>query len=98
MLRFLFAFENEFPEVIDRQEMEGIAGQPLPTDSEEVVEGKYQKRMKHIENNRRSIAIHKALLTLENLASLRGGVEMSSGTYKDKMFEILAYVKARKQG
>lgn len=54
--------------------------------------------MKHIENNRRSIAIHKALLTLENLASLRGGVEMSSGTYNDKMFEILAYVKSRKQG
>lgn len=96
MLRFLFALENAFQEVMDRQEMEGVARQPLPTDSDEVVEEKYQKLMKHIENNRRSMAIHKALLTLENLASLRGGVEMSSGTYNDKMFEILAYVKARK--
>jgi hypothetical protein len=98
MLRFLFALENAFQEVMDRQEMEGVARQPLPTDSEEVVEEKYQKLMKHIENNRRLIAIHKALLTLENLAFLRGGVEMSSGTYNDSMFEILAYVKARKQG
>lgn len=98
MLRFLFALENAFQEVMDRQELEGVARQPLPTDSEEVVEEKYQKLMKHIENNRRSTAIHKALLTLENLASLRGGVEMSSGTYNDSMFEILTYVKARKQG
>lgn len=96
MLRFLFALENAFQEVMDRQELEGVARQPLPTDSEEVVEEKYQKLMKHIENNRRSMAIDKALLTLENLASLRGGVEMASGTYNDKMFEILAYVKAKK--
>lgn len=98
MLKFLFALENAFQEVMDRQEMEGVARQPLPTDSDEVVEEKYQKLMKHIENNRRSMAIHKALLTLENLASLRGGVEMASGTYNDKMFEILAYVKAKKTG
>lgn len=96
MLRFLFALENAFREVMQRQAMEGVAIQPIPTDSKEVEEEKYQKLLKHIENNRKSIDIQKALLTLENLTSLRGRVEMASGTYNDKMFEITAYVKAQK--
>lgn len=96
MLRLLFALEDVFRDVMHRQEMEGVAIRPLPTDSAEVEEEKYQKLLKHIENNKKSIAIQKALLTLENLASLRGRVEMASGTYNDKMFEIIAYIKAKK--
>lgn len=95
-LRFLFALENGFREVMHRQAMEGVAIQPLETDSDEVAEEKYQKLMKHIENNKRAMAIQKALLTLENLASLRARIEMASGTYNDKMFEITAYIKAQK--
>lgn len=95
-LRFLFALENGFREVMHRQAMEGVAIQPLETDSDEVAEEKYQKLMKHIENNKRAMAIQKALLTLENLASLRARLEMASGTYNDKMFEITAYIKAQK--
>lgn len=95
-LRFLFALENGFQEVMHRQAMEGVAIQPLETDSDEVAEEKYQKLLKHIENNKKAMAIQKALLTLENLASLRARVEMASGTYNDKMFEITAYIKAQK--
>lgn len=76
--------------------MDGVAIQPLESDSDEVAEEKYQKLMKHIENNKRAMAIQKALLTLENLASLRARLEMASGTYNDKMFEITAYIKAQK--
>lgn len=95
-LRFLFALENGFREVMHRQAMEGVAIQPLETDSDEVAEEKYQKLMQHIENNKRAMAIQKALLTLENLASLRARLEMASGTYNGKMFEITAYIKAQK--
>lgn len=95
-LRFLFALESAFREVMHRQAMEGVATQPLETDSDEVAEEKYQKLLKHIENNKKAMAIQKALLTLENLASLRARVEMASGTYNDKMFEITAYIKAQK--
>lgn len=95
-LRFLFALEDAFRQVMHRQAMEGVATQPLETDSDEVAEEKYQKLLKHIENNKRAMAIQKALLTLENLASLRSRVEMAAGTYNDKMFEITAYIKARK--
>ncbi|KAG6354961.1 hypothetical protein INS49_004042 [Diaporthe citri] len=95
-LRFLFALEDAFREVMHRQAMEGVAIQPLESDNEEVAEEKHQKLLKHIENNKRAMAIQKALLTLENLASLRARVEMASGTYNDKMFEITAYVKAQK--
>lgn len=95
-LRFLFALENTFREVMHRQAMEGVAIQPLETDSEDVAEEKYQNLLKHIDNNKRAMAIQKALLTLENLASLRARVEMASGTYNDKMFEITAYIKAQK--
>lgn len=96
MLRFLFALENAFRKVMHRQAMEGVAIKPLETDSEEVAEEKYQKLLKHIENNKRAMKIQKALLTLENLASLRARVEMASGTYNDKMIEITAYIKAQK--
>lgn len=95
-LRFLFALENAFRDVMHRQAMEGVARQPLPTDSEDVVEEKYQKLLKHIDNNKRAMAIQKALVTLENLASVRARVEMASGTYNDKMIEITAYIKAQK--
>lgn len=95
-LRFLFALENGFREVMHRQAIEGVAIQPLETDSDEVAEEKYQKLMNYIENNKRAMAIQKALLTLENLASLRARLEMASGTYNDKMFEITAYIKAQK--
>lgn len=95
-LRFLFALEGAFRGVMHRQAMEGVATQPLETDSDQVAEEKYHKLLGHIENNRRAMAIQKALLTLENLASLRARVEMAAGTYNDKMFEITAYIKAQK--
>lgn len=95
-LRFLFALEKAFREVMHRQAMEGVAIQPLETDSDEVAEEKYQKLLKHIDNNKRAMAIQKALLTLENLASLRARVEMASGIYNNKMCEITAYIKAQK--
>lgn len=95
-LRFLFALEGAFGGVMHRQAMEGVATQPLETDSDQVAEEKYHKLLGHIENNERAMAIQKALLTLENLASLRARVEMAAGTYNDKMLEITAYIKAQK--
>lgn len=95
ILKILFPLEDAFREVIRRQEMEGVAIRPLPTDSDEVVEAKYQKLLQHIENNKKSMAIQHAQNKVQSLLSLRLAVEMASGILNDKMIEINAYVRLK---
>lgn len=95
ILKMLFGLEDAFREVMWRQQVEGVATRPAPNDSEAVVESKHRKLLQHIENNKRWIAIQQSLITAENLAYLRVGVEMASGTWNDKMFELTAYIRSK---
>lgn len=95
MLKMLFALEDTYREVMQRQEMEGVAIRPSPGDSEEVVEAKYQKLLQHIGNNKKWMAIQRSLITAQNLAYLRAAVEMASGIYNDKLAQVNAYIKLK---
>ncbi|KAK7743526.1 hypothetical protein SLS53_004060 [Cytospora paraplurivora] len=95
ILKILFPLEDAFREVMRRQEIEGVAIRPLPTDSDEVVEAKYQKLLQHIENNKKSMAIQHAQNKVQSLLSLRLAVEIASGILNNKMIEINAYVSLK---
>lgn len=95
MLKMLLALEDTYREVMQRQEMEGVAIRPSPGDSEGVVEAKYQKLLQHIGNNKKWMAIQKSLIAAQNLAYLRAAVEMASGIYNEKLAQVNAYIKLK---